>query len=72
MQAAFNFGQQTVREGAGKQDGINPGELALSTGVGTVAGPIINRAGQGVMEGGKRLFNAAGDLVSPETKADKT
>ena len=65
----FNFGQQTVREGAGKQDGINVGELATATGVGTVAGPVINRAGQGVMEGGRRLVKATGDLVSPETKA---
>lgn len=65
----FNVGQQMVREGAGKQDGINIGEAATATTIGTVAGPVINRAGQGVMEGGKRLFNAAGDLVSPETQA---
>ena len=65
----FNVGQQMVREGAGKQDGINVGEAATATAVGTVAGPVLNRAGQGLMEGGKRLFNAAGDLVSPETQA---
>ena len=64
----FNVGQQKVKVGAGKQDEVNVGEVATSTAVGSAIGPTLNRAGQVVMEGGKRVASKVSEKLAPSAE----
>ena len=58
---------QTVR--AGKKDEVDVGNIATQTAVGGTIGPTLNRAGQVVMEGGKRVVNKISDAISPSAES---
>ena len=73
LTGGMDAGSQTVKMEAGKQDGYDVTQGAISTATGTVAGPLINRGGQAIGEGIKRGAGKVADILSPsaETIASK-
>ena len=64
----FNVGQQKVKVGAGKQDEVSVGKAAGSATIGSAIGPTLNRAGQVVMEGGKRVASKVSEKLAPSAE----
>lgn len=73
LTGGMDAGSQTVKMEAGKQDGYDVTQGAISTATGTVAGPLINRGGQVIGEGVRRGASKVADILSPsaETIASK-
>ena len=64
----FATSRERVKVGAGKQDETDIGNIATQTAIGSTVGPVLNRAGQGVMEGGRRVVGAVKDMVTPSAE----
>ena len=64
----FATGREIQKERAGKGD-VSLGNIATQTAIGGTIGPTLNRAGQVVMEGGKRVAGKISDAISPSAES---
>ena len=68
----FDYGAQTARMRADKQEEYNLGQTATMGATGAVAGPVLGRTLEAAGTGVKRVVEKGMDLVKPEERALKS